>query len=568
MKNLLYFLILSSIIHAISFASIHGELIDVQWHSVPEIKSTILQNAFELKIGDQVDSMKIVNALQKFINKLNITNYPIAQIDSAIWVQEEYGGILQIYLSQLLPLHIDTIKVNGDTSLNFTNIKKQPFHSNQFDLIIKKWYEKKLSDAQPFAYVTLDSGVIQQDEDKITIRLNATADTSHTVFLTDVMIANGGRIKQEYWRRETRLKFPSKFSLNKVNRAKKYLQTTELFSNVGDYELVKYGSDYFLYFSNRMLPPTRLDGIVGYIPATTRQKGFITGTIELSFYQLFQSFRKLYFKWNKPNRGNQSLVLSYQEPWLFQYPIAGEFAFQSMIRDTLYSEFRTSIFFNWQYNEFWTVRLGFSIREIVIDSMYQRVSGIQYTKGNEYNIRVSYDAQDDWINPTNGLKFHFDWQRAFHKTSESNSIKYYVYKLDYQLEQITKLFHNTLLMVGWKGGDIQSNRTQLPIFELYRIGGPEYVRGYLPEQFLAQKFGIFTVEPRWLFGKQTRTYLLSDVGYFFYPSFIQKKTEFVWGNGIGMLVGFQSNSVGVTVAWNRYDTPLNGKISFQLNQRF
>lgn len=548
--------------------AVQGELVDVNWVTIPEMNHSILKKYFPLQIGEKVDSIKIQEALKSFVQRLQKSDYPIAKIDSAVWKSVQYGGILEIYLSNLYPLKLDSVKVEGDTSLTFQNVTNQLFPKNQFETIILNWYENKVLQSQPLAYATIDSGAIVQQNQELSVKFNVYADTVCTVSLSDLMIPNGNRIKQEYWRRETRISFPSVFSLKKVNKAKKYLQATELFSELEDYELVKYGSDYFLYFPNQMLPPTRIDGIVGYIPPIRNQKGVVIGTIELSFYQLFQSFRKLYFKWSKPNRGDQSFVLSYREPWLLNFPLSGIVELKSSIRDTLYSEFQTSIYLDWRVNELWEIRSGISLREVTIDSLYRIASGLDNTIGNEYHFRVTYDTRDYLENPRKGLKLQTEWRYAFHSITKAERKNYQVQKIEYKLEQFTPLGRYNSIMFGLKGGEIYSRWQNLPIIEMYRIGGPEYIRGYRPDLFLAQKYGIFTCEPRWILQSRTRTYLFTDIGYLIYPKNSVKSHELIYGNGFGMLIGFKANSVGVVFGWSKLDALLDGKITFQINQRF
>lgn len=550
------------------FAEIKGELISVHWYSQSEVKLNQLNRYFPIRVGENVDSNRLVHLLSAMLKKLHNSEFPIAKIDSALWIPKKYGGELKIYLSDVVPLYLDSIMISGDTSIPILHLKKAKFEKEHWINRISQWMKSKEATGLPIASLEIDSGVVKIKDEQLSLELNVFADSGQTVIVSDVIIQNGESISQTQWRRESRLKFPTIYSLSKFNRAKKYLLNTQLFSDLSDYQIVQYGSERFLYFPNIRFPSSKIDGIIGYIPPIRNKPGYMTGSLDLSFYQLFRSFRKLDFHWSKPNRTNQSFNLSYSEPWLFQFPVTGEIAIHSNVRDTIYSEIKTNLNFNWQVNEFWDVMIGTTLKELTVDSLYQEQMKMSSAKGNEYVVRIKYDSRDQTENPKSGTSAIVQLGNTYYSVSEGPKESYSIQKIVYQVDQILPLYQNTNLRIGMKGAELMSNWNETPISDLFSVGGPSVIRGYLPEQYFAKEYGIATIEPRWLFSELSRTYIYSDIGYLLYPSGSNKKQEFLLSSGLGIHIGFKTNSVGFLIGWSRKDTPLEGKVTFQLNQRF
>ena len=89
---------------------------------------------------------------------------------------------------------------------------------------------------------------------------------------------------------------------------------------------------------------TLIDGIIGYVPPSAPLPGYLTGSVDVSFLNLFGSARKLGVHWDRSAINSQDLWASYHEPWPLGTPISMDARVEQLEDDTLYT--RTSVQLN------------------------------------------------------------------------------------------------------------------------------------------------------------------------------------------------------------------------------
>ncbi len=555
---------------AAAAATIGGELLKVEWHGADRIAKSVRQSSFPLQIGDDIDSNRLQQALATCVERLIHTGFPAIRLDSALWLSKKYGGDLRLYWSHAVPVNLQSLRSAADT-LEWVGIdtsKNAGFDAAQIVAVVDDWLDNKARKGYPLASVTIDSGSIREDSSAVRINLVATPNQGNIVTINDLSVPGGEGIRPELWRRESRLHFPSRYNPDRITRARRYLLSTERFDDLGNPGLVKMGPVTMLQFSGRIKYPTQIDGAVGYVPARGTEKGTVTGRIHLSMGQLFHSFRRLTVDWSRPDRKSQDFSFRYLEPWLFQVPVSLELSGAIVVRDTLYSELRGEARGVWQYNEYWSVGVGSFFREISADSAAQQVLGFSQIGATGISLSATFDNRDRPANPYQGLLGSVNWEWSKQQRSDALREHAELRKLTLTLEQSVPMARHYSLLLGVRGGELESTDPAPPLPDLFTVGGPGTVRGYREKEFYATRYAIGTIEPRWLILSTSRAYLFTDIGFLERTRDSLRTQTTVAGWGAGMLIGLKSSRIGFDLGWGRFDSPLDGKVSFRIIQEF
>ncbi len=551
-------------------AQLRGELLHLRWFGTDNIPVSQRARAFPLQEGDDVDSLSIVHALDTAAVRLARTGYSSILLDSAVWTPKQFGGDLFLYWSSSGINRLTSFHTSGDTAVGLkvdtsgTTVFDPDVISSQLD----DWIDQRSRQGYPLASMQLDSGSIIPDSHTVSIKLHAELNRGQPVDVNDLVVKGGEGIRQELWRRESRLVFPFRYNPDKIAHARRYLLATERFDDLGNPDLVKFGPTTLLRFNGKIRYPTQIDGVIGYLPARGAESATITGKVHLAMSQLFGSFRRVTLDWSKPDNRSQDFSFQYVEPWVFKVPLALQASIAVSVQDTLYSEFRADLKGIWQFNEFWTGGLGGFVRQVSADSAAQTSLGFSQLSAKGITMSATYDNRDRPNNPREGLYGSVNWEWSRRQDGDTIQKSTDLEKIVTTMEQSIPLDRSYSLLLGVRAGDLDVNDSLPLLPDLFTVGGPGSVRGYREKEFYATRYVTGTIEPRWLLLSTSRAYLFVDGGFVERRRGSIRNQTTLAGWGMGMLIGLKSSQIGLDLGWGRNDTPLDGKVSFRLIQDF
>lgn len=184
-----------------------------------------------------------------------------------------------------------------------------------------------------------------------------------------------------------------------------------------------------------------------------------------------------------------NLLLSFTEPWIFDYPVSGGFDLYRRVRDReentgyAYDEQRTGgdIRFGKQFTEFVSGSITYKREEVTIENFEVGVSAdLLEEEGTNttsmVGVVLSRDTRDSVFSPTKGLMLSGGFDVAGSVLGGDKDF----FRLQATSSYYIPLKFKSVLEFRLQGGYINAfgDSTKVPIFERFFAGGARTIRGY------------------------------------------------------------------------------------------
>lgn len=319
------------------------------------------------------------------------------------------------------------------------------------------------------------------------------------------------------------------------------------------------------------------DGIIGYIPTSGNQGGYLTGLINVSLRNLFGTGRAAAIRWQQYDKFSQDLELKYLEPWLFNYPFNFTASLYQRKQDSSYVQRTLQGSLEYLATDNISASIFIS-SDVVIPT---QLSNQTFTAFNSSSIttgiNIKIDTRDDPYSPTQGFLFNNSYSfskktikgpQQFITPSTATNVSLQRFTID--LEGYYSLFQRQVVALGIHGRELRGSNFE--ISDLYRLGGANSLRGYRENQFLGNRILWSNLEYRLLLTKRTFGFLFFDTGYFLQKANpeleILKNEGFRIGYGLGLNIETGLGVLRVSFALAKGDTFSQGKIHFGLVNQF
>ncbi len=298
----------------------------------------------------------------------------------------------------------------------------------------------------------------------------------------------------------------------------------------------------------------------GYIPD---DPDGIVWNVDLKVTNFIGGGRQVGLKSERRNRGRTWLQVNYAQP-LFLF---GNGSFDMTIATRDYREqfyefaidaaLRSAISVRW----FWQMSLGWKrVDPASINPTYSRLS---------FGTRVGFSSLDSKQRPHSGLFAETGVTYAYRNqnlstdcldcTESSNDARLRA-DIDYYLA-FTRLLGGHF---GLKFRSVETSDDVLPEAEMFYVGGPGTLRGFRNEQFLTNKYAVFTFEPRLSFDA------INLIGFYDLARISVAKSlggevNFNWqtetGIGLGVELFTAKRSIALSLGWDSKLGPSDPRLS-------
>jgi len=547
----------------------------------------------ELEIGEQVDVLELANAMGRIVDEYYAKGYYFASIDSVrqnIIDQADPTSIsLEIFLTENYRVNWDKITVTDSLPREYETdyLEGKEFNPLTFENAVDDIIADTENEGYPFTLISLDSLDLVQSEGANRLSAAIGIKRGPLVELSGVEVRGNKATREKYIIRQTRLKSGELYSGDSFKRARKYLQNTGLFKTVEPLGIIRRKDNFYALVNITEKRHNSLDGALGYIPDADGGKGFWTGLVDIKFNNLFGTGRKFQIYWEQPDKNYQDIELSYREPWIGGIPLDLEGKLSQSIRtsagyDVLggENEFVTrnaELNGYFPYNEYIEVTGGITHHEVLPDSLSRYVDGIPHSLSFGLQAGFTIDYRDDRLNPTHGIYYNtvgkFTDKKNYPGGNPDLPDKVQEQRAEVNLEILSPVSRQNVLSAFIGGRHIQSEQDNLPVSELYFLGGATTVRGYREEQFPGNSILWTRLEYRILTGGDSRIFAFNDWGYY------QRKytelngnsamlEEWKYGYGVGLRIDTYFGLIGVDYGIGEGDSPLEGKLHFRLRNEF
>ncbi|MGH7595028.1 MAG: BamA/OMP85 family outer membrane protein [bacterium] len=443
------------------------------------------------------------------------------------------------------------------------------------------WLEDFAKRGYPLARFYIDSVVMATNEDDEALaKLYLQFDAGPAVRIDSIAVRGNKLTKRSVLVRELPMRAGDMFNFDKVQSIPDrlmrlgYLQSVALPQLAID-ERGRYLLDVAIVEGNS----NWLNGAAGYNPGEGRQKGFVSGLIDVKFGNLLGTGRQINARWEKRSRETQELALRYREPWVLGYPVHLAGGFQQLIQDTTYVERRWEFSAELPLGQNFTASGHVAKENISPDSLARLRFNLPRSSVTSVGATLRYDSTDDPINPRRGV-FYATTVEAGRKTTDQvigvEGKKFSRDKILVDLHWLLPTFGPQVLSLAVHGRQVKSNAPpEILVTDQFRFGGATTLRGYREEQFRGSRLAWSNVEYRYLLSRRTRAFLFFDAGYysgFEYVNAISPQLNQVENNvyawGLGARIDTPLGIVGVDYGLGEGDALTNGKVHVSLVNSF
>ena len=433
----------------------------------------------------------------------------------------------------------------------------------------------------PYSAISIDSLMITTngDESRVMLECYLGLQLGPPVTIDSIIVRGNTLTKAHVITREMRLRRGEIFNQQRINRSQDRLQRAGLFTQVDDPQIYLDPQGHGVLLVNvKEGNPNQLNAVLGYNPATNnRDKGFITGLIDVAFRNLLGTGRIVEAFWQKKDRRSQELRLHYVEPWIRGYPIHVGAGFQQTIQDTTFIRRNLQVEITSPITDILSLSANIGKEDVLPDSIGQIL--YQLPRSNSWLARFGfqYDTRDNIYNPARGVLYQTQYEYARKRVSAAAFVNEDLidvgnFRRDrwlVDLELYVPTFRWQTILVGLHGRQVKSNESAIVISDLFRFGGTNSVRGYREEEFSGEKIAWLNLEYRYLLAPRSRVFLFMDGGYFYQKNQDKKIIEdYKIGYGFGLRIETRLGIMGIDYGLGQGRGLTSGLVHVGLTNRF
>jgi outer membrane protein insertion porin family len=502
----------------------------------------------------------------------------IARIDSS-----RQQVAVEIFLNEGPRFRLQSLRFRGDSLPEWTNRLEtktgQPLNTSRLQQDIEFGLTRAENHGQPLAEIRIDS--LEMSSPKThsgKLELVLRQEAGPQIFINEMTVQGNQVTRTPVITRETRIRTGEMYRQDKIDKIPRRLMRLGFFQTVEAPELyLKENGVAGLLIKVQETRANQFDGVIGYIPGTTTQKGYFTGLLDFSLGNLLGTGRKISTHWEKKSRETQEFTFGYLEPWLFNYPVHAGFQFQQLIQDSTYLQR------NWEgkIELPLTENLGaftqVGTQSVIPDSLGMETLGIPKSTAQFVSLGFQFDTRDDLLNPRRGMFYQtsFKFNRKHSSVFQGVALpaaalgQFNQQEIWLDLETYWEIFPLQVLSGNLHTRQISSKEEHIPLPEQFRLGGARTLRGYREEQFTGTRVAWLNLEYRYLLSRRARVFAFTDLGYFSRTT--QEKNQIEdhkFGFGFGLRIETRLGIMGVDYGLGEGSGLLGGLIHVGLVNEF
>ena len=542
---------------------------------------------FGLKANTPLRIAELSRAGEALLAAMAASGYSFSRIDSMVYAitADSSAAQLSVYIHEGTELRLGEVALQGLDSLQAAQIRSR-FNSRRGQPLDPERLQQDLDDAvtqlelrgYPFARFDLQSvhlDTLPKNMQGLAVTFNGV--TGPRLLIRDIQIVGNKVTKKQVLLREIRIKPGFFYDQGKVGRIRNRLMKLHYLSQVEEPEVFwSSGQEGGLLVRVKEGNSSRFDGILGYVPATTDEKGYFTGLIDISLGNLLGTGRALEAHWQKRDQKTQDIKLSFWEPWVAGLPVNAGLAFSQLIQDTTYVQRDLQFNLAMPLLENLSITAQLASQAITPDSVGSYVFALLRSRNETAAIGFEYASRDDRINPRRGVFYGTAVQAGRKKnlgpaelieqqqvrTNSSNK------RILLDVEFYVPLWKRQVLAWTLHGRQVQSNEGVIPLPDQFRLGGARSLRGYREDQFRGSSVSWSALEWRYILGRRSRFFCFLDAGYFSSKDQEIRSEAYKVGYGFGFRLETGLGMMGVDYGLGQGDTAFAGKVHVGLVNEF
>ncbi|MDH7605688.1 MAG: POTRA domain-containing protein [Melioribacter sp.] len=524
------------------------------------------------------DSIKknILSALQE-------RGYFFADVKTILQPVDSTKINLLINIKENGPIFISNIKYNSDTkdsshlSKIFSQLSQEIFSKEIFENAISNVLDYYENNGYPFASVKINSIYFYSDSSSkknyVDIFLNI--DKGIKGVINRIDISGNNKTKDRVILRELGLSIGDEYNQKTIDAIPGKLNKLNFFEHI---EVPAYfinnRNEGVLKISVKEKVTNNFDGIIGYVPAGGKEKGYFTGFINLGFRNLFGTGRAALIRWQRENRNTQELELRYSEPWIFNFPFNLSGSMFQRIQDSTYIQRNYEGILEYLATSEISASILINSQSTIPIERKNKIFTVFNSSSITTGVNFKIDTRDDYYSTRKGILFSNAYKYTFKKIygpkeffTEKTKSELNLQRLEIDFEFFKELLSNQVAALKVHARELKGS--DIEISDLYLLGGTSSLRGYKEKQFSGTRILWTNIEYRLLLTNKTYAFLFFDTGYISHDNSNENLSEkFKIGYGLGLNVETGIGILGVSFALAKGDSFSQGKIHFGLISGF
>ena len=461
-----------------------------------------IENILLKKININSESFLSEDALSE---KLQLQGFFYNSIDSVIENQKKDT----IYYYVTLRKRIDSIQLK--VPYRYNRLKTEiPYINNgiiktsfsNLENILEEFKKHLTKKGKAFSSIKLSE--IQLTENKVIA--NLIIQESKERIVNQIIIKDYKDFPKSYLQHYLKIKTGNLFNKEQINEATESINNLNFAKTTKTPEALFKKDSTILYLYIEKVNKNSIDGLLNFSTNPVSKNLSITGNLNLELVNILNTGEELKFSWNANGNESQNINLSANIPFLFSSPISNLSLFEIHKQDSTFlnSKFRTNFSYNMN-----------SKSEI----------GINYqTETSTNNLQTNITTIEDFSSSFIGLNYNYK------KPKQHNLFKTkFLFNIGYQTGRRTIENNNTnqhrvnfetyyLFDINSKNSIFIKNQSNFLFSknyltnELFRIGGPNSIRGLNPQSIFTSKYSFFNLEYRIQTNLESYLYSITDFG--------------------------------------------------------
>ncbi len=534
--------------------------------------------------GSRADSVqlrkRVSGAVEHLLSVYRGEGYLHARVDSLRWqFGKNASPAVRIYLQEGPQFQVGKILIVGNSVLTDRDIRNslnvysgKPFRARQLQdgiAAVLREYARR-----GYLLARVDITKLELNDDRQTVDLLLNIRENRPVVLRKWQIQGLQHTRRQTVQRELGFGPGDYLTSERIRKIPDRLRRLQVVRLAGKPKLqFTPDSGAVIILPLKEVRTSHLDGVLGYNPPAGRQKGYMTGMIDLQFGNLFGTGRTFSAYWNKRTPLTEEIRLNYREPWILGFPLNGEIGFQQVVQDTFYV--RRSWHIGGRVFLFENLSLRFQVGQenVIPDSAGIVRYALPRSQANRLFLALDMDSRDYPWNPTRGLFYRTSVEMLRKQVSplpgSSGRTRIDFRRIRLDMEIILPLLRRQPVLFALHGRQVEMGDRIVPIDDLFRVGGSKGLRGYRDEQFWGSHLLWGTLEYRFLLDRDSRISLFVDAGY------IGKRNDTGrWevltrvGYGLGIQTRTDLGLIGFDYGLGQGDSFMQGKVHVRLTNTF
>ncbi|MBI5059846.1 BamA/TamA family outer membrane protein [candidate division KSB1 bacterium] len=531
--------------------------------------------------GQQLDAVAMEAAGSRLVDSLIARDLLFARTDSIRGERGKRGTVLTVFVTEGSTAVVDELHWAGDSgrvadaNADLLLTRGASFQWSRLRADLNRLLDQFTSAGYPYARVELERVDADSTDHTVDLYLKLTSGPFTEIEFVEFSGLRG--TSEAFLRRYLRFRVPVPYSDAAVARGKRRLARLDFLRSVGDPRIVvREDGSSGVQFPVEEARATRLDAVAGYLPGEQGKNGTVSGLVNLDFINLLGSGRKGHVHWARPDSRTQSVEIAYREPWVLNSPLSLAGDFSQRIDDTSYVTRKMGVVADAELGSNVVVTGAVRFEAVLVDSASAVRLGLANSSTVVFETGLAIDTRDFPPNPRRGFRFATTVGSGTKRRERLNDSldagRFGVRRVSADAEAVAEPLPYWVASLALHARGTESDEPEIPVSDMYRLGGARTLRGYREEQFQGSRLGWASAELRYLLGEASRLYLFADAGAIYREvrtaSGPASSSLFRPATGVGLRLESTLGTWGFDYGVGQDDRVLNGKVHFSLFTSF